>query len=107
MLSARTRSGINKKFDRARELLVPANLAQYPLRKRFDAASRRVQNLGAEISQAMLDDIYKKLVARCPFNWLAELTEARLMYESCEFLGCIAECQFFSPPGIKFDRARH
>src|SRR5881296_335915 len=96
--------GINKKFDGARELLVSANLAQYPLRKRFDAASRRVQNLGAEISQAMLDDIYKKLVARGPFNRLAEFTAARLMDESREFLGSIAEFVFSSPHRIELEQ---
>src|SRR5438034_1721965 len=101
MLSARTGSGINQKFDRARELLVSANLAQYPLRKRFDAVSRRVQNLGTEIPQAMLDDIYKKLVARGSFNRVAEFTAARLMDESREFLGCIAEFEFPGPHRIE------
>src|SRR5438552_18827601 len=103
MLSARTRSGINKKFDGARELLVSANMAQYPLRKRFDAASRRVQNLGAEIYQAMLDDIYKELFARGPFNRLAEFTAARLMDESPEFLGRIAEYEVSSPHPIQLN----
>ena len=94
---------MHEKLDCSRELIIAADLIEHTLGKGFNAVARRIHQLGAEVTEAVLDDFDEELIVGRTFDRLFQFTAAGLMNAPGELFcgGCRDEIRREPPCGSR------